>query len=97
MTSIEVQGAVVVAPMQDIAGRVYEPDAPVLDGGGGLPLPLDGLASYLYHLAILIQPDEFLSVSRFSLRSQQVLHTYRTWLRTHTTMYALCKGSRDFR
>ena len=32
MTSIEVQGAVVVATMWDVVGRVYEADAPVLDG-----------------------------------------------------------------
>ena len=70
MTSIEVQGAVVVATMRDVAGRVYEVDAPVLDVRGGLPLPLGRLASYLYCLAILIWPDDFLSVSRCSQRSQ---------------------------
>ena len=50
--------------MRDVAGRVYEADAPVLDGRGGLPLPLGRLASYLYRLAILIRHDDFLSVSR---------------------------------
>ena len=59
MTSIEIQGAVVVATMRDVAGRVYKVDAPVLDGRGGLPLPLGRLASYLYCLAILIRPDDF--------------------------------------
>ena len=60
----------VVATMRDIAGRVYEADAPVLDSREGLPSPLGRLASYLYRLAILIQPDEFLSVSRCSQHSQ---------------------------
>ncbi len=71
MTSIEVQGAVVVATMRDVAGRVYEADAPVLDGRGGLPSPLGRLASYLYCLAILIWPHDFLSASGCSQRSQQ--------------------------
>ncbi len=69
MTSIEVQGAVVVATMQDIAGRVYKADAPVLDGRGGLPSPLGRLASYLYRLAILIiliRPDDFLCFTLLS-------------------------------
>ena len=62
MTSIEVQGAVVVATMRDVAGHAYEADAPVLYGRGGLPSPLGRLAPYLYHrLAILILPDDFLS------------------------------------
>ena len=39
MTSIEVQGAVVVATIGDVAGRVYEAEDPVLDGRGGLPSP----------------------------------------------------------
>ena len=73
MTSIEVQGAVVVATMRDVAGRVYEVDAPVLDCRGGSPSPVGRLASYLYCLAILIRPDDFLSVSRCSQSSQQVL------------------------
>ena len=64
MTSVEVQGAVVIATMRDVAGRVYDADAPVLDCRGGLPLPSGRLASYLYCLAILIWPDDFLSVSR---------------------------------
>ena len=64
MTIMEVQGAVVVATLRDIAGRVYEADAPVLDGRGGLPLPLGRLASYLYRLARMIRPDDFLFVSR---------------------------------
>ena len=71
MASIEVQGAVVVATMRDVAGRVYEADAPVLDGRGGLPSPLGRLASYLYRLAILIRPDDFLSVSCCSQPYQQ--------------------------
>ena len=71
MTSIEVQGAVVVATMRDVAGRVYEADASVLDGRGGLPSPLGRLASYLYCLIILILPEDFLSVSRCSQHSQQ--------------------------
>ena len=70
MTSIDVQGAVVVATMRDIAGRVFEADAPVLDGREGLPSPLGRLALYLYSLAILIRPDDFLSVSHCSQRSQ---------------------------
>ncbi len=69
MTSIEVQGAVVVATMRDIAGRVYEADVPVLDGRGGLPSPLSRLASYLYCLAILIQPDDSFSFTLLSTRS----------------------------
>ena len=73
MTSIEVQGAMVVATMRDVAARENEADAPVLDGLGGLPLPLGRLASYLYCLAILIRPADFLSVSRCSQSSQQVL------------------------
>jgi hypothetical protein len=72
MTSIEVQGAVVVATMRDVAGCVYEADAPVLEGRRGLPSPLGRLASYIYRLAILIRPDDFRSVSRFTQRSQQV-------------------------
>ena len=72
MTSIEAQGAVVVATMRDVAGCVYEAEAPVLDGRGGLPSPLGRLASYLYRLDILIRPDDFLSVSRCSQRSQHV-------------------------
>ena len=71
MISIEVRGAMVVATMRDVAGRVYEADAPVLDGRGGLPSPLGRLASYLYLLTMLIRPDGFLSVSRCSQRSQQ--------------------------
>ena len=71
MTSIEVQVAVVVAAMRDVAGRVYEADAPVLDGRRGPPLLLGRLASNLYCLALLIRPDDFLSVSRCSQRSQQ--------------------------
>ncbi len=63
MSSIEVQDAVVVATMRYVAGRVYEADAPVLDGREELPLHLGRLASYLYRLAILIRPDDFLSVS----------------------------------
>ena len=54
MTSIEVQGAVMVATMRDVVGRVYEAEAPVLDGRGGLPSPLGRLAYNLYCLAILI-------------------------------------------
>ena len=64
MTSIKVQGAVVVATMRDVAGHVYEADAPVLDGRGGLSLPLGRLTSYLYRLARMIRPDDFLFVSR---------------------------------
>jgi hypothetical protein len=45
MTSIEVH--VVVATMRDVTGRVYEADAPGLDGRGGSPSPLCRLASYL--------------------------------------------------
>ena len=70
MTSIKVQGAMVVATMQDIAGRVYEADAPLLDGRGGLSSLLGRHSSYLYPLAILIRPDDVLSVSRCSQRSQ---------------------------
>ena len=76
MTGIEVQGAVVVATMRDVAGRVYEADAPVLDGRGGLPSPLG--RSYLYRLAILIRPDDFLSVSRCSQRSQHFSKNLRS-------------------
>ena len=68
MTSIEVHGAVVVATMRDVAGRIYEADAPVLDGRGELPMPLGRLVSYLHRLAILIRPDDFLSGSRCSQR-----------------------------
>ena len=71
MTSIEVQGAVVVATMRDVAGSVHEADSPVLDCRGRFPSPLGRLASYIYRLAILIRPDDFLSVSRCSQRSQQ--------------------------
>jgi hypothetical protein len=53
-----------------VAGRVYKADNPVLDSRGELPLPLGRLASYLYRLAILIRPDDFLSVSRYCQRSQ---------------------------
>ena len=69
MTSIGVQGTVVVATMRDVAGRVYEANAPVLDGRRGLPSPLGRLAFYIYRLAILIRSDYFLSASRCSQRS----------------------------